>query len=629
MASANPIAERERLISMRDPLAHRGPDAAGVWMSDDCRVGLAHRRLSIIDLSELGHQPMADATGDCRVVFNGEIYNYRELRGELEGRGERFRSASDTEVLLTAYRVWGLDCLTRLNGMFAFALWDRAARHLVLARDRAGEKPLFYRADGSSFVFASELKAMLADPALPRRLDPDALNSYLAFGYVPGDGCILEGIRKLPQGHALTYDIDSGVTRVWQYWRLPAPLPARAGDARQRDALTAELEALLHDSVRLRLIADVPVGIMLSGGLDSSLVTAAAARVASRPVKTFTVSFPGHGHFDESPHARIVARHFGTDHVELAAEPASVDLLPRLARQFDEPIADSSMVPTFLVSQMIRREATVALGGDGGDELFAGYPHYSWLLGHARMRRFLPAPLRRAGLQLTTRWMPVGMRGRNYLHGLLQEAPLDLAQFNLYFDAHTRARLLAPLGLRRIDAPEQFRAGLLREAGGSVLRRATALDFQTYLVDDLLVKVDRASMLTSLEVRAPWLDHRIIEFAFGRVPDALRATRTERKVLLRTLAKRLLPRELDVTRKQGFSLPLASWFKGDWGRFMESILREADPCLFDRAAVDRLLRQQRAGLHNVQRLFALTMFELWRREYRITSVASPPRGAAA
>jgi len=319
---------------------------------------------------------MTDAEGTLQIVFNGEIYNYKELRRELQGRGHRFRTATDTEVILEAYREWGVECIARLNGMFAIGLFDARTNRLVLARDRAGEKPLFYRTGGRTLTFASELKALFADPACPRTMDIEALDFYLAFGYVPGERCLVQGIRKLPQGHVLVFDLTSGAMRTWPYWTLP---PKTAGADAPDDELLDELDALLASSVRLRLIADVPVGVMLSGGIDSSLVTAMAVRASSRPVKTFTVTFPGHAGFDEAPFARAVAAHFGTDHVEMPAEPASMDLLPELARQYDEPIADSSIVPTYLVSRLIRREATVALGGDGGDELFGGYPHHGWV----------------------------------------------------------------------------------------------------------------------------------------------------------------------------------------------------------------------------------------------------------
>ena len=347
-----------------------------------------------------------------------------------------------------------------------------------------------------------------------------------------------------------------------------------------------------------------------------------AARVASRPVKTFTISFPGHGAFDEAPYARAVAQHFGTDHVELVAEPATVDLLPELARQYDEPIADSSMVPTYLVSRLIRREATVALGGDGGDELFGGYPHHSWVQQQARAGAWMPGFARTAARAAATRIMPVGMKGRNYILGLTAEAPYNIVQFNVLFDADARRRLLAPLGERPADSrnPEAYKAALCA-AGETPLRQATALDFQTYLVDDILVKVDRASMLCSLEVRAPFLDPRLIDLAFRRVPDRLRATAQRAEDPVAAPRAELLPPSLDLTRKQGFSLPLRSWFKGDWGRYIEDVLTSREADLFDRRVVGQLFAGQRNGFANTHRLFALLMVELWRREYRISSAA--------
>jgi asparagine synthase (glutamine-hydrolysing) len=601
--------------AMRRTLQHRGPDDGAVWRSEDGQVELGHCRLSIIDLSPEARQPMVSLSGRTRIIFNGEIYNYRELRKELESAGLRFRTSSDTEVLLHAYEHWGVDCLTRLNGMFAFAIVDMPARRILLARDRAGEKPLFYSHAGGRLTFASELKAILADSTVKPRLDHRAFEYFLAFGYVPHDMCLLDGIRKLPQGHALTYDLSTDRLETWAYWRLPEPRPEDAV-APDEHELVSELERLLTDSVRLRLIADVPVGIMLSGGIDSSLVTAMAARVAGRGIKTFNISFPGHGNYDEAPYARAVAQHLGTDHVELVAEPATVDLLPQLARQFDEPIADSSMVPTYLISRLIRREATVALGGDGGDELFGGYPYYCWIQAQANVRRLLPVALRRMAGSAGRR-LPLGVKGRSYVVGLSLDVPGSIAQCNLFFDAAARRRLLRrdPAASAAGRSPESFKMALCSR-GQSVLQQATAADFQTYLVDDILVKVDRASMLTSLEVRAPWLDPRLIEFAF-QLPDRLRATARDRKVLLRAFAARVLPPSLDLERKQGFSLPLNAWFKGDWGRYVEEVLNEADPSLFNRAFISDLIAAQRRGLGNTQRLFALTMFELWRRQYQV------------
>jgi asparagine synthase (glutamine-hydrolysing) len=609
------LPSRELLIRMRDALRHRGPDDEGAWWSADGRVALAHRRLSIIDLSPNGRQPMSDGTGRLHIVFNGEIYNYRDLRSELQKRGHRFRTATDTEVILEGYLEWGDDFMTRLNGMFALAIYDANLHRLLIARDRAGEKPLYYRCHSGTIAFASELKALLADPDCPRELDAEGLDFYLTYGYVPGSRCLLAGFHKLPQASALSFSVDSGDVRTWTYWSLPHP----ENRAHREPDLIAELERLLEDSVRLRLIADVPVGVMLSGGVDSSLVTALAARASSRPVKTFTISFPGHRKHDEAPHARAVARHFGTEHIELAAEPATVDLIPALIRQFDEPIADSSMVPTHLVSRLIRSEATVALGGDGGDEVFGGYMHHSWAQQQGRMGGWIPGPARKVARAAVSNLLPIGTKGRNYILGLTAERPYNIVQFNVLFDADARQRLLRqPGSWAGSGRPEAWKAELCADRR-SVLQQTTALDFRSYLVDDILVKVDRASMLCSLEVRAPFLDQRIIEFAFRDVPDHLRATRFERKILLRKLAARLLPQSLDLERKQGFSLPLRKWFTGDWGRYMKDVLTSEDT-IFDRHVVMQLFTAQRAGFTNMHRLFALTVFELWRREYRINTI---------
>jgi asparagine synthase (glutamine-hydrolysing) len=601
------VAPLER---MNETLRHRGPDDTGVYWSTDRVVGLAQCRLAIIDLSPGGHQPMHSDDGRTVLILNGEIYNYRELRDELAALGHTFRSTSDTEVVLAAYRQWGTECVSRLDGMFALAVHDLAANRLFLARDRAGEKPLFYRSGEGRLTFASELKALMADPTFPRQLDPDAVEMYLAYGYVPGAMCIFRGARKLPAGGALLYDLDSGQLRTWQWYTLPPP-PSRV---RAEEDLLDEFEVLLERAVRRQLVADVPVGVLLSGGLDSSLVTAMAARASSRPVDTFTIAFPGHAKYDEGPHARLIAEHFGTRHTELAAEAATVDLLPQLAKQCDEPMADSSIIPTFLVSSLIRKHATVALGGDGGDELFGGYPHYSWLLQQQKLRRMVPSALRAIAAGAAARFLPPGMRGRNHAIGLSGDVGNAIAHVNVYFDAVTRARLL---GGKVSWRPEQFRASVADPSYG-VIRRATETDFRTTMVDAYLVKVDRASMLASLEVRAPFLDHLLIDFAFGAVPDSVKVRPDARKILPRLLARRVLPPSFDVVRKQGFTMPLDAWFAGSWGSFIESTVLASGSGLFDRKVISGLLAGQRAGRNNTARLYALVMFELWCREYRVT-----------
>lgn len=615
IASLTPQADCTWLPIARDTLTHRGPDDAGEWWSADGCVGLAHQRLSIIDLSPAGHQPMSDASGVLTIIFNGEIYNFADLRQELIARGYRFRSHSDTEVILAAYREWGTDCLLRLNGMFAFALYDAAQRSVFVARDRAGEKPLFYHFANGTLRFASELKALLADPALPRRINPESLDCYLAMGFVPGDRCILQGFNKLPPAHALRFDLNSGDLKVWRYWELPDLKQEAAQGPLDEKALLDELETLLEDAVRRQLVADVPVGVLLSGGVDSSLITAMAVRTSSQ-VQTFTIGFPGHGALDETEHARLIARHFGTEHTELVAEPTTVELIPRLARQFDEPMVDSSMIPTFLVSQLVRQHCTVALGGDGGDELFGGYGSYARLLWMQQDLGRIPFPLRQVISGAAEYFLPVGLKGRNWLQGLGVDLKYGLPLIASYFDATTRRRLMAHRSGWPLVSED------LREARVPVhpdlLQRATRMDFENYLAEDILVKVDRASMLSSLEVRAPMLDYRLIEFAFGKVPSYLKATPREKKILLKRLAARVLPAQFDRGRKQGFSIPLADWLKtGAFREMFRSVLLDSQS-IFEQRTVRGLLQGQDRGRSNGERLFALVLFELWRREYAVS-----------
>ena len=613
IASKRGISDRAWLAAGRDTMLHRGPDDAGEWWSHDGRVGLAHRRLSILDLSPLGHQPMHDDARGLSVSYNGEIYNHEELRQELSALGFAFRSHSDTEVLLAAYAAWGMECLKRLNGMFAFALYDARRQKLFLARDRVGEKPLFYRFSDGTLHFASELKALLADPAMPRRIDPDALDCYLALGYVPGGNCILQTYNKLPPAHALSFDVQGGALEVWRYWSLPE-LSAHAMDpALDETALLDELERLLESAVERQMMADVPVGVLLSGGVDSSLITAMAVR-RSQKVRTFSIGFPGHGSMDETPHARLIARHFGTDHTELMAEPTTVDILPSLVKQFDEPMVDSSMIPTWLVSNLVGRHCKVALGGDGGDELFGGYPYYSRLMWLRHRFAHVPENLRGTVSLMADRLMPVGMKGRSYLQALSVDLSTALPlQINGVFDRPTRQKLMCNFPSLGAFAEGLYQA--LTPVEEDVLQRATRMDFNNYLSEDLLVKVDRASMLNSLEIRAPMLDYRLIEFAFAKVPSRLKATEREKKILLKRLVDRVLPPKFDRRRKQGFSIPLSEWLKRGPFRDLFWDTLTSSNCIFDRGVVNKLFKLHDLGFDNSERLFALVQIELWRQCY--------------
>lgn len=600
---------RESLARLRDTMTHRGPDAEGVWWSACGTVGLAHRRLSVIDLSPLAAQPMSDPAGHVHLVFNGEIYNYRELRRTLERGGQCFRSLSDTEVLLAAYREWGEACVQHLDGMFAFGLYDARTQRILLARDRAGEKPLYYRLDAQGLLFASELTPFL-ETSTPRRLDLEALQHYLAYGYPPSDRSLLEGVSRLPPAHVLWFDLRSGAQGIRRYWDLPEPVPAVLPDA---DRLEEELEALVVASVRRCLNADVPLGVLLSGGIDSSVVAALAAREHAPGLRTFTLTFPGHPHHDESRYARRVAEHIGSEHTELPADEASVELLPRIAGALDEPLGDSSIIPTFLVAGLTRAHVTVALGGDGADELFGGYWQHTYIRRYDAFRHLVPGPARELVAALGRR-LPVGSRGRNQLIGLGGPLGRSIAHVDLFFDSRSRKAILSR-GLRdrlRATVPEEDRAAAV-EGRATPLQGMMRSDFSNYLPNDVLAKVDRASMLHSLEVRSPFLGKDVVSFAFGRVPDGLKVDRRGRKILLRRLAARLLPRDLDLRRKQGFSIPLRAWLDGSYGRTFRDTLQGVDPNLFDRRAVLSLLGQHGRGVDNGKRLFLLTMLELWRR----------------
>lgn len=614
VASTGPVTEGAWLRRGQEAMCHRGPDGAGEWWSPDRRVGFGHRRLAIIDLSEGGNQPMHTTDGVVSIVFNGEIYNFQELRAELHQEGYPFRSQCDTEVILAAYVHWGDHFLARLSGMFAFALFDSRRGEIVLARDRAGEKPLFYSFSGETLRFASETKGLMSSPGLSRRIDRAALDCYLAMGYAPGDMCLIKEVRKLPPAHALRFNLRTGAFNVSRYWRLP-PVEVEHGLGVPREILLDRLEVLLADAVRRQLVSDVPVGILLSGGVDSSLVTAMAARAAPR-VKTFTVSFPGHARYDETEHARLIARYFNTEHIELRAQEATPDLLFVLARQFDEPVVDSSMIPTYLVSRLIREHCTVALGGDGGDELFGGYHYYSHLLWVRQNLGWMPHMAGKLAGATARRLLPVGFRGRNWLLAMSVDLKKEIPNFASHFDRHARQHLLGEQGRPPLIA-EQVRESRSRYLG-DLLQRATRLDFENYLPEDVLVKVDRASMLTSLEVRAPLLDHRLIEFAYRDVPSYLKATSSSRKILLKDLTSRVLPLAFDRERKQGFSIPLATWLRtGPWRTFVEEVLFDSGATLFDRRFVRKLFDGHIKGLANGERLFALTLLELWRREYRM------------
>jgi asparagine synthase (glutamine-hydrolysing) len=617
IVSISPNSDKSWFKKGLNSILHRGPDDFGEWISSDGHVGLAHRRLSILDLSVAGHQPMHDPDNGIVIVFNGEIYNFHDLRKELSLKGYNFFSQTDTEVVLKAYTEWGTECIKKFIGMFVFALYDPKNQLMFIARDRAGEKPLFLHNNGKELRFASELKALLTDKSLSRKLDHESMDIYLTMGYIPGNKCILTGFSKLKAAHAMVYDINSGKSKVWQYWKLPDS-PEKTGFITDKDQLLHELKSLLEDSVKRQLVADVPVGVLLSGGLDSSIITSFAVK-SSPQVKTFTIGFSGDDRMDERKHARLISEYFGTEHIELEAKPATAEIITILARQFDEPIIDSSMIPTFLVSHLVSQHCKVALGGDGGDELFGGYGHYSRLLWMKEKFEPIPLIVRKVVSSYAEKVLPTGLKGRNWLQGFGVDLKENIPLIGYFFDPFTRKKLMSncqPSSFWKNSATPLINSITMHS--NELLYGATRMDFQNYLAEDILVKVDRASMLNSLELRAPMLDYRLIEFAFGKIPVSYKATKFEKKILLKELANQLLPKEFDLKRKQGFSIPLNEWLRsGPFRKLFWDVL--TDPgCIFDSFQIKLLLEGQDKGRNNGERLFGLVIFELWRREYQVS-----------
>jgi asparagine synthase (glutamine-hydrolysing) len=613
-----PAASRERLERMADAIRHRGPDDAGVYLDEVAGVGLAHRRLSIIDLSAAGRQPMADQSNRFWITFNGEIYNFQEMRDELVAEGFTFRTRTDTEVILAAYAKWGTDCLSRFNGMFAIGLYDRTEGRLLLARDRMGKKPLFIAERETEVAFASELQALRASGIEMGPLEPRALNSYLSCGYIPGSWTIYKHVRKVPPGHAVLLDLERGTRREWAYWQPPDKRPVRMTEVEAVE----EIDRRLREAVRCRMVADVPLGAFLSGGLDSSLVVAMMQESSAAPVKTFTIGF-GEAAYDESRYARIVAQHFGTDHHEFQIRPDFLSILPELVRHVGEPFADSSILPTYYVCRETRREVTVALSGDGGDELFAGYRTYVGSLPISYADRYLPMPIRRAGAKAAA-VLPRGLKGRAQLARLdlhPDEAFVQGYSFP-FFNPVQRRQLLNPEVLDSLDGaldePEEYRKSWMQQRGQDFIERMTFSDLKVYMPDDILVKVDRASMAVSLEVRCPFLDPAVVEFSLAQLPSRfkLRAGLVKKYVLKR-LARLRLPRELPIHRKQGFGLPVCEWLRGPWVDFARDMLASLDPALLSRSYAEEMFRRHLARQSDESyRIFALMTLSLWSQDQR-------------
>ncbi len=612
---SRPIDEK-LLRVMNDSMEHRGPDGYGYHV--ELGVGLAHRRLSIIDLAA-GKQPMFNEDGNVCVVYNGEIYNFRGLVQELTALGHQFKTRCDTEVIVHAWEEWGAACTERFNGMFAFAIWDRNARVLFLARDRLGIKPLYYSFLSSGLlVFASELKGLMRHPQLSRQLNVSAVEDYLTFGYIPEPNSIYDGVQKLEPGHSLLVDIGANKQTIRPYWDLDFCAGDR--DSPNLDELQEELTARLKEAVRLRMMADVPLGAFLSGGVDSSAVVAMMSDLTSDQVRTCSIAFHDSA-YDESDYARTVARLFGTDHDEKTVEVDDFSLLDRLVDVYDEPYADSSAIPTYRVCAAARESVTVALSGDGGDENYAGYRRYRLFVAEEAVRSHIPTGIRKPVFGALGRyypkldWAPRIFRGKTTFQALARDSAAAYLRGVSVLPSELRRALYSGRFLSRLqgyDSREVFDRHLESKEFPDPLSMVQYLDIKTYLVGDILTKVDRASMAHGLEVRVPFLDHEFVEWT-AKIPSTLKLRRGEGKYLLKKSLEPVLPKPILYRKKMGFAVPLDRWFRGPLADRVRELPRSRwleDTEIFERKALETIVRHHLQGRrdHAVV-IWALLMFE--------------------
>lgn len=608
-------ASSENLLdAMCRVITHRGPDEQG--MAVEGRAALGMRRLSIIDLKG-GQQPIYNSDGSKFIVFNGEIYNYRELREDLISRGYKFKTNSDTETIIHAYDEFGPDCVKRLRGMFAFAIWDKKDASLFIARDRVGKKPLFYsHKPGGSFVFGSELKVLLTHGEISREIDHAALDSYLTFGYVPEEFCIFKEAKKLLPGHHLLF--KNGEVRTAQYWDLDYSSPP---DIRSEDEYVEVLREKIREAVKVRLISEVPLGAFLSGGVDSSSIVGFMSQILDQPVKTFSIGF-NEDSFNELKYARMAAKHFGTDHHEFTLTPDFVDIIDELVWHFDEPFSDSSALPTYMVSKMARDYVTVVLSGDGGDELFAGYTRYVIDRERSGFEK-LPSGLRRSVLGSVSKALPHGAKGKNFLYNVSLDAVdryIDsVSQFNRprresLYSGDFRAGLNGSFGVG--ESVFQKLAGSTSSTGQ--IDRLLYLDSKTYLPGDILTKVDRMSMAASLEARVPLLDHELIEFV-TRIPSELKLKSLETKYIFKKAMEGIVPNEILYREKQGFGVPIGDWINVQLKDRIHSDLTDAKTIgrgYFNLKYIYTLLDEHRRNRRDHSHaLWVLWMLELWHRRF--------------
>jgi len=639
------------LLAMTRTLVHRGPDEEGYFLNlpseslpsldapvrglpgaatGSASAGFGHRRLSIIDLSH-GQQPLCNEDGSVWISFNGEIYNFPELHEELEARGHRFRTRSDTEVIVHGYEEWGTGVFERLRGMFAIALWDERRQRCVLGRDRVGKKPLYYAWDGKRLLFGSEIKAILQAPGVPRELDASAFSDYLSLLYVPAPRSIFRAVSKLPAGHFAV--VDAGGVKIENFWQLRFDTDHGAGEEQQME----RIRDLLAESTRIRMISEVPLGAFLSGGIDSSAVVAFMAQNSETPVRTSSIGFSVAA-YDETRYAQRVADLFGTDHDKRVVTPDALGIIEKLAWHYDEPFADSSAVPTFYVSEAARDRVTVALSGDGGDENFCGYRRYAFDLRENLVRSLVPGPLRTpvfgglGRLYPKADFLPRIFRGKAFISNVARD-PVEAYCFSMSaFQEEDKAKLLAPGLLRELGGHrtvDVFRRYYDEAPADDHMSRIQYLDIKTYLCDDILTKVDRASMAVSLEVRCPILDHRFIEYA-ATIPWQRKIRGGDKKRILKRALRPLLPDDILYRAKMGFGVPILEWLRSDLKDYAHDLILGSDATdrYFQRGFLQKIWDQHQSGMRNrATELWILLMFNLWHRRF-MESVPAAPDPAA-
>lgn len=602
IASSNAKISREWVEHCNNLQRHRGPDNAGYWISDDSKIILGHQRLSIIDLSNSGNQPMSDNKESIIITFNGEIYNYRELRNTLSQTGYKFKTATDTEVIIAAYKFWGIDFLEKLNGMFAIAIVDMQNKKLFLCRDRVGEKPLYYSRQKNNVYFSSELKSLLECKELDLRLSSRAVKTYFSIGYLPGSMSIVDGISKVLPGGYIEYDLNNSQLSTNVYWKLK--------DTFYEVEPEYDLfEEIMKSSVKSQLHADVPVGLLLSGGVDSTIVCYMAA-LLNKNIQTFTFTNKDSPGIDESKYASEIASYLGTAHNTIDSRDMSDINLIDIISLIDEPFSDSSFIPTYLLTKEIKKYCTVAIGGDGADELFGGYKSYQNLLKHKLLLDTIPKQFKKFLLNIINSSLPVGFKGRNYLNNLLTD--IDHYRGNLIFDMKSRDQLIK-LNNDELYIEDYLYSRSLKSS--DKLRNLMYCDFTNYLPDDILFKTDRASMLNSLELRSPFLDKRVIQFASGMTKSNL-TSRSSGKLFLKKFLKHKFPSNFNFDRKQGFSISLKNLLSQKFLREIINDMSENDPIL-NKKFIVKLADSLKNGYSNHERLYSIVVFHVWRRNYQI------------